>query len=81
VRLVTERGAEVVKAAGALKVAEIVLLSWKRRLSGAPASAFLGDGDIRGKQAGIMAPENEVARKAVCDTPRKRGAHFAKDPE
>ena len=80
VKLVTERGVAVAKAARDLDLAESLLRRWMREVTVAPATAFPGNGQQRADLAEIAALKKEVAKlKAERDILRKAAAFFARE--
>lgn len=79
VRLVTDRGVAVARAARDLDIAESVVRRWMRELAAAPAAAFPGNGQMRADLAEIAALKEEVARlRAERDILKKAAAFFAR---
>src|SRR5271166_4582205 len=77
VKLVTERGVSVARAARDLDLAESVLRRWMRELAAAPTTAFPGHGQQRADLAEIAALKKEVAKlKAERDILKKAAATF-----
>ena len=80
VRLVTDRGVAVARAARDLDVAESVSRRWMRELTATPAAAFPGNGRMRVNLAEIAALRKEVARlRAERDILKKAAAFFARE--
>jgi transposase len=80
VRLIKERGVSVAQASRDLDVHENVLRKWARDLSGDPAQAFPGHGQMKPEQLEIERLRREVARlKAERDILKKAAAYFARD--
>lgn len=79
VRLVTDRGVAVARAAGDLDVAESVLRRWMRELTATPAAAFPGNGQMWADLAEIAALKKEDARlRAERDILKKAAAFLAR---
>jgi transposase len=80
VRLIKERGVSVAQASRDLDVHENVLRKWARDLSGDPAQAFPGHGQMKPEQLEIERLRREVAKlKAERDILKKAAAYFARD--
>ena len=79
-KLVTERGVAVARAARDLDVAESVLRRWMRELAQDPSEAFPGNGVMKPEQAEIERLRKEVAKlKMERDILKKAAAYFAKE--
>jgi transposase len=78
VRLVTDRGVAVARAAGDLDVAESVLRRWMRELTATPAAAFPGNGQMRADLAEIAALKKENARLRAERDILKKAAFFSR---
>lgn len=79
VRLVTERGVTVARAAKDLDVHENVLRKWVRELREAPQEAFPGNGKQMAQDAEIARLRKDVAKiKMERDILKKAAAYFAK---
>jgi transposase len=80
VRLVTERGLPVTRAAKQLDVHPNVLGKWVRDFESDPAHAFPGQGKLKPEQAEIERLKRELARvKMERDILKKATAFFAKE--
>ena len=80
VRLVTDRGVAVARAARDLDVTESVLRRWMRELATAPVAAFPGSGQMPADLAEIASLKKGVVRlRAERDILKKAAAFFARE--